>query len=331
MELRNLGTSGRRVTRLGLGMAALGRPGYITLGHADDLNRSYMVETMERHAHAVLDTAWAAGMRYFDAARSYGRGEEFLGNWLRDRDIDPAAVTVGSKWGYTYTADWQVNADVHEVKEHSLDVLRRQWGETTANLGGYLDLYQVHSATLDSGVLENADVLNELARLKRNGTAIGLSLSGADQAATLRRAVEIELDGARLFDAVQVTWNLLEPSTGPLLAEVHTAGMGVIIKEILANARLTPRNDHPDFARQRALLGREAARLDTTMVGLAVAAGLAQPWADVVLSGAATAKQVESNVAGLSVAWDEAAANALTELAEPPDQYWQTRKNLAWN
>ena len=41
-------------------------------------------------------------MRCFDAARSYGRAEQFLSGWLRSRDLAPEDVTVGSKWGYTY-------------------------------------------------------------------------------------------------------------------------------------------------------------------------------------------------------------------------------------
>jgi len=105
-------------------MAALGRPGYINLGHAEDLGSNYDMAAMERHAHEVLDAAWKAGVRYFDAARSYGDGERFLGSWLCLRAISPQSVTVGSKWGYTYTADWRVDAEVHEVKEHSLPVLQ---------------------------------------------------------------------------------------------------------------------------------------------------------------------------------------------------------------
>ena len=41
MQLGRLGKTGQPVTRLGLGLAALGRPGYINLGHADDLGRDY--------------------------------------------------------------------------------------------------------------------------------------------------------------------------------------------------------------------------------------------------------------------------------------------------
>ena len=80
--------------QFGLGLAALGRPGYINLGHADDLNRDYDVDAMQQHAHRVLDTAWESGVRYFDAARSYGKAEIFLGSWIRDRGIDVGAISV---------------------------------------------------------------------------------------------------------------------------------------------------------------------------------------------------------------------------------------------
>jgi aryl-alcohol dehydrogenase-like predicted oxidoreductase len=332
MRLHPFGRTGLQVTPIGLGLAALGRPGYITLGHAADLGKAYDVAAMQERTFAVLDAAWATGVRYFDAARSYGRGEEFLGAWLRARQIDPAAVAVGSKWGYTYTAGWQVSADKHEIKEHTLPVLLRQRRESAANLGGYLRLYQIHSATLDSGVLDDRAVLAELARLQvQEGLVIGLSLSSAQQSVVLERALGLEVDGVRVFGAVQATWNLLEPSAGPALAAAHAAGLGVIVKEALANGRLTARNDDPAFARQRALLEQQAERLETTVDALALAAVLAQPWAGVVLSGAATVDQVHSNLGALATAWDDEAAAALQTLAEPASSYWQTRSALPWN
>lgn len=331
MNLTSLGFNPHQVSPLGLGMAALGRPGYINLGHAADLAHDYDRAAMQARAWAVLDAAWAAGVRYFDAARSYGRGEEFLGAWLSDRKIAADSVTVGSKWGYTYTADWQVQAQQHEIKEHSLPVLQRQWRESSANLGAFLSLYQIHSATLDSGVLENSAVLSELVRLKQSGVAIGLSLSGVHQAATLERAAACTVDGVRIFDAVQATWNLLEPSVGPALAAVRGNGMGVIIKEALANGRLTVRNRAATFAVQAGLLLAQAARLHTTVDALALAAVLAQPWVDVVLSGAATVEQLHSNLGALNVVWDAEAAQALAVLAEPAQVYWSQRAALAWN
>ena len=44
--------------QIGLGLAALGRPAYINLGHGEDV-ADPSVDAMERSAHAVLDAAYA--------------------------------------------------------------------------------------------------------------------------------------------------------------------------------------------------------------------------------------------------------------------------------
>ncbi|WP_435007883.1 aldo/keto reductase [Tundrisphaera lichenicola] len=331
MNRIELGKSGLFASRIGLGLAALGRPGYINIGHSEDLRRGLDVDAMESHAHAVLDLAWESGIRYFDAARSYGRAEEFLARWLDARKIDPGAVTVGSKWGYTYTAGWKVDADRHEVKDHSLATLERQVSESRSTIGGHLGLYQIHSATLESGVLDDRTVLEALGRLRDGGLIIGLSLTGPRQAETLRKALGITIGGRGLFGAVQATWNLLERSSGPALAEAHEAGLGVIIKETLANGRLTDRNDDPGFARARSLLDREANRLGTRPDALAISAVLARPWVDVALSGAGGVEQLRSNFGAISVAWDERAEVALQAITEEPESYWTTRSRLPWN
>ena len=94
--------------RLGLGLAALGRPGYITLNRGADLaDRS--VDAMRTRAEEVLDAAYAGGIRWFDCARSYGLSEDFVGKWLEKRGHGSDAVAVSSKWGYRYTAGWRVD------------------------------------------------------------------------------------------------------------------------------------------------------------------------------------------------------------------------------
>lgn len=330
MESSTLGRTGLVVSRIGLGLAALGRPGYINLGHAADFPEERAVSAMEARAHAVLDAARDAGIRYFDVARSYGRAEAFLARWLEVRRIEPEAATVGSKWGYTYTAGWKAEAQTHEVKEHSLENLRRQAAESRALLGRHLDLYQIHSATLESGVLENRAVLEELGLLRDSGLKIGLTVTGPRQGEIVKRALGIEVARARLFDCVQATWNLLEPSAGSALEEAHASGVGVIVKEALANGRLTGRNDDPAFAAHRRVLEESAARLDTTPDALALAAVLDRPWATVVLSGAATVEQLRSNLAALSVRWDDLAREKLHPLAEAAEEYWTTRARLPW-
>jgi aryl-alcohol dehydrogenase-like predicted oxidoreductase len=317
--MRTLGATGLPVSALGLGLAALGRPGYINLGHAGDVGDTH-VEAMERHAHEVLDAAYEGGVRYFDAARSYGRAEAFLASWLRRRGLSRDDVTVGSKWGYTYTADWRVDVDEHEVKDLSVSTLRRQLGETRALIGEHLALYQIHSATLESGVLDDAEVREELARLREEGVRVGFTATGPRQAATIERALEV---GG--FDAVQATWNVHERAATDALAAAHEAGLGVIVKEALANGRLTERGDADGR------LTAAARERETTPDALALAAVLARPWVDVVLSGAATVDTVRSNLAALEAQWDARAEEELAPLEEPADEYWERRSELAWN
>lgn len=307
------------MTAIGLGLAALGRPGYLVLGHGADLGPDRSVDALRARTHEVLDAARAAGVGYVDAARSYGRAEEFLGAWLRDRDIAPGELTVGSKWGYTYTADWQVDADPPEVKDLSAATFDRQIEETRGHLGDHLALYQIHSATVDSGVLEDAEVRARLAGLRERGVRVGFTATGADQAATIDRALEV---GG--FDAVQATWNLLEPSAGAALARAHAAGLGVIVKEGVANGRLAGRGA-PEWL--RALADARGTSPDA----LALAAVLARPWVDVVLSGASTVAQLQQNLAAWEVDWTEEDDARAAPHAEAPEAYWEHRSSLSWN
>jgi len=328
---------GRKVPPLGLGLAALGRPGYINLGHDSDLPAK-TVDDLRTQCWEVLDVAFDAGVRYFDAARSYGMSEQFLASWLEARALEPSAVVVGSKWGYRYTADWQVDTGgtPHEVKEHTLAHLEHQADESAALLGQHLALYQIHSATLDSGVLENAEVLAKLERLKHErGWRVGLTLSGTGQAATLAKAMQVKTSGGQLlFDCVQATWNLLEQSVGPALKAAHDAGMSVLIKEAMANGRLTPRNKSPELASRLATLSRAALTASTSVDALSLACVMAQPFRPVVLSGASTPSMMAANAAAIDLAarLDPMVVDGLcAEMVQPPEEYWAQRAALEWN
>jgi aryl-alcohol dehydrogenase-like predicted oxidoreductase len=315
--LRTLGATRITTSAIGLGLAALGRPGYLNLGHGEDFEER-SVEAFAARTHAVLDAAYAAGVRHFDAARSYGRAEEFLGTWLRTRSLEPGAVTISSKWGYTYTAGWRADADPPEIKDLSAETLRRQLQETRELLGEHLSLYQIHSATLSSGVLDDRAVRAELDALRSDGVAVGLSVTGTEQAATIGRAAQ-----TGVFATVQATWNLFERSAGEALKAAHDAGLAVIVKEALANGRLSARGGNDALA-------RAARRLGVSEDALAIAAVLARSWVDTVLSGASTVAQLESNLAAVGIHWDAVLEEELGALSEPPDRYWEERSRLRW-
>jgi aryl-alcohol dehydrogenase-like predicted oxidoreductase len=324
LPVGELGRSDLSVTPIGLGLAAVGRPAYITDGRDRDLGPQRSVEDLERRCHAVLDAAYAAGIRYVDAARSYGRAEQFLATWLERRPEAATSVTVGSKWGYRYVGAWRLEAAVHEVKDHSLVAFERQWAESTSLLGAAIDLYQIHSATMESGVLDDQAVLEALAGLAESGVAVGLSVSGPQQARTIRHALEVEVGGRNPFSTVQATWNLLEPSAGPALAEAAAEGWGVLVKEAVANGELTPAGRPP------AALLAVADALCASADQVALATALAQPWADVVLSGAVTGDQLRANAASFDLGLSATDLERLAGLTDEPTAYWERRAARRW-
>ncbi|MEV6625295.1 aldo/keto reductase [Amycolatopsis sp. NPDC051106] len=309
------------MNRIALGLAALGRPAYINLGREGALPPERDVESMRSATFAVLDDAYAAGIRHVDVARSYGRSEEFLAGWLAERGhVD---VEVSSKWGYAYVGDWRLDADVHEVKEHSATRFAAQWAETLALLRDRVGLYQVHSLTVDSPLFTDEPLIEALAELSANGVAVGFSTSGPAQAAAIERAFALEVAGRPVFSAVQSTWNVLEPSAGPALAAAHAAGKRVLLKETLANGRLA-------VEAPAAVRGIAAAHA-TGPDAVAVAAVLANDWADRAVIGPASPAQLEANLRATTVDLGAADRDSLAGLAEEPGAYWRHRSSLKWD
>ncbi|WP_155060452.1 aldo/keto reductase [Streptomyces blattellae] len=323
MPFARLASATTATCHIGLGLAAVGRPGYINLGRDRDLGDNRSVDTLRARTDELLDAAYAQGVRYFDAARSYGRSEEFLADWLNAHpDVDD--VVIGSKWGYTYTAGWSTDAEQHEVKDHSAATYERQRAETGALLGDRLDLYQIHSLTPDSPALTDKELHARLAEAAAQGLTIGFSTSGPAQADTIRAALAVTVDGEPLFRTVQSTYNALETSAGPALAEAHDAGLTVIVKEAMANGRLAD-----PYAPDALKAVAEETSLGCDAVALALI--LRQPWAGVVLSGAATVVQLASNLHAAVVDLDEAQLSRLAALVEDPPAYWERRGQLPWH
>jgi aryl-alcohol dehydrogenase-like predicted oxidoreductase len=304
---------------VGLGLAAIGRPAYINLGRDHDLGPDRGRAELEQRAHEILDAAWNAGVRYFDTARSYGLAEEFLSSWLKGRERTTDWPVIGSKWGYTYTGQWRMTEPVQERKDLSADTFRRQLAESRELLGDHLSLYQIHSATIESGVLDDDELLVELAALRRSGVAVGVTVTGPGQGETIDRALEIGI-----FDTVQATWNLLERSAAPALQRAHDNGLGVIVKEALANGQLTIHGEESSlltYAHDR----------DLPPDAVAIAAAISQPWSDVVLSGAVSPQMLASNLQALEFARHGGRpAEDLSQLRLDPDAYWLRRSRLPW-
>lgn len=96
----NAADDSQAVSRIGLGLAALGRPVYLTAGRSDALGApgDRSIEAMRTRTFEVLDAAWQLGIRFLDLAPSYGHAEVFLGAWLASHPTRRAQLTISSKW-----------------------------------------------------------------------------------------------------------------------------------------------------------------------------------------------------------------------------------------
>ena len=229
-----------------------------------------------------------------------------------------------------YVADWQVSlseGQPHEIKDHSTENFLKQVEETASFIGEYVDLYQIHSATFDSGVLTDSRVHKALAECrKERGWAIGLSVSGPNQDDILREAMKIKVDDETLFDSVQCTFNVLEQKPGPALQAAADSGMDIIIKEGMANGRVF----------QSEKLRGHAQALSCGVDQVALAFILLQGFHPRVLSGAVTPEQLKSNLKALHVADMLQQDSTLLEKISKDclvdsDQYWSDRSALSWN
>lgn len=315
-------------TRIGLGLAAVGRPEYINIRQKRDQDKSE--ESYRQRTLDLLDHAYARGVRDFDTAASYGKGEEFLQHWYNQHPYQD--LHLSSKWGYTYVANWEIGySGSHEVKEHSLNKLREQWRSAKDLLPG-LKIYQIHSATFETGVLENREVLSELARIKKDARIkIGVSVSGEKQKELLECAAHVRIEGKELFDSFQVTYNVLDTSTHTVLSELLERGKTVIVKEALANGRLLRNDRYANYARVYELLDKISVKHGVGMDAIALRYVMDRLKPDVVLSGASSIGQLESNLKAGSIGLDPDEIQELSGLNIDPGSYWSERKRLPWN
>jgi aryl-alcohol dehydrogenase-like predicted oxidoreductase len=318
----------RRTTGIGLGLAAIGRPEYINIREQADVDKaekSYRLRAMD-----LLEYAYRKGIRDFDTAASYGKGEQFLKDWYHHRHYPD--VRLSSKWGYTYKANWEIGYNgAHEVKEHSLSKLQEQWSGAQELLPG-LKIYQIHSATFESAVLDNKEVLDELHRIKKvERLRIGLSVSGANQKDVISAATKVEIGGESLFDSFQVTYNILDTSAHEMLRFLLEKGKKIIIKEAMANGRLLQNRHFPQYETLYKRMDEIASdhRVGTDAIAMRYVIDRLQP--DLVLSGASTRQQLDSNLKALSIRLSNEEIASLKRLCIDPETYWSERKQLAWN
>lgn len=312
---------------LGLGTAAIGRPQYINI--RQQVATNFSLVTFRETGKKVLDLAYEKGIRYFDTAPGYGLAEELLVDWILEKD--DVTIELATKWGYTYVANFDPNAKIHEVKEHSLKKLNEQWAFSEKALP-YLKTYQIHSATFETGVLENENVLNRLAELKANHQLhIGITTTGANQVAVIKKALEVAVNGISLFDTFQVTYNVLDQSLAEISQQLKNADKRIIIKEALANGRIFPNEQYSHYNKLYQTLASLANKYEVGIDAVALRFCIDSIAPFKVLSGASKAFHLTENIKVDRFKLTELDIARLAKFAIVPNTYWSERKKLGWN
>ena len=313
---------------LGLGTAAIGRPQYINIKSSPSQG-DFNLYDFSKKGKNILTEAYNNGIRYFDTAPGYGIAENIILEWIAE--FQPTDISVSTKWGYTYVANFEPSATVHEVKEHSLLKLNEQW-KVSKKLLPHLHIYQIHSATLDSGVLTNEAVLNRLHELKNKYKInIGLSASGEYQNEIIEKALSIHVNNQPLFDSFQVTYNVFNQHLLNIIKLFRKLDKKLIVKEALANGRVFPNNKFPNYNNIYLVLDALATKYKVGIdaIALRFCEDTLKPFA--VLSGASLASQLISNLEVSKFELLDTEIEQLKALAVSPKLYWEERKLLEWN
>lgn len=309
-------------SNLGFGTAAIGRPMYINI--RSQVSEPFDFDKFKADGIQMLENAYKSGIRYFDTAPGYGMSEELLIEWLKSKN-NPS-IEIATKWGYEYTANFDPTATSHEVKEHSLKMLQKQW-QQSEKLFPHLSTYQIHSATFDTGVLENEEVLNELNRLKAEyGLKIGLTTSGDNQTEVLAKALKNDL-----FEVYQVTYNVFDQSLRHFVETNDLSGKRIIIKEGLANGRAFRNSSFSHYNNAYTLLDNLATKYDVGVDAIALQFCAQTIDTYSVLSGASLKEQLDQNSKAIGLELTESEVDQLKQLAVEPKAYWKERKQMEWN
>lgn len=276
-----LGRTGLEVTRLGLGTAPLGGSPFPTVSEED--------------GSALLDAAWAAGLRFFDTAPFYGFGlaERRLGAALRERPRDEAVVA---------TKVGRLIRDGEPVFDFSDEGALASFRESLERLGlERVDVLHIHDPDehYDAAL---AGAYRALDRLRADGL-IGAVGAGMNQAAMLARFAR---EGR--FDCFLLAgrFTLLDQSgLDELLPLCEREGIAVIAggafnSGILADPRPGATYDYraapPELVERALHLAQVCDRHGVPLAAAAIQFPLRHPAVACIVVGARSAAEVEEDV-----------------------------------
>ena len=196
MEYRRLGTTGLKVSRVGLGCGNFGG-----IGSAPEF---FGQGESEQAAFVLMDRAVDAGINFFDTADAYGggRSETCIGNWLRGKGSRVRELLLLSSKVFNPVGPGPNDRGLS--RRH----IFRQVDASLARLGtDRLDLYLIHEPDPETPLEETVRALEDIVRM---GKVLYVGASNIE-AWRLMRALWIGArGGVTRFDWVQNSYSLLD-------------------------------------------------------------------------------------------------------------------------
>lgn len=296
MEKRVLGKTGLEVSRLGVGLAEIGK---LTMNDVARVSQ-------------VLNTALDEGINFLDTSACYGNSEELIGRTVAHRrDEYILATKCGHITGGYEGEAWSVQT-IKDSVERSLKRLRTD----------HLDIIQLHTCSVD--VLEKGDVIQALLDAKQAGKVRFIGYSGDNEAALW--AIE-----SGQFDTLQTSFNLVEQRARTyLFPKAQVQDMGIIVKRPIANGAWGADESPSSYADQyfkRAQLMRQAGPIPGApehRILLALGFTLAHDAVDTAIVGTRNPEHMKTNIAWVKekLPISDEAVEALHQRFDEVGQNW---------
>lgn len=323
MEYRRLGTTGLKISRLGLGCGNFGgigsAPAFFGMGEN------------EEQAFALLDRSADAGINFLDTANAYGggRSEAFIGRWLQARG--PAVrnrILLSSK---VFNPVGPGPNDRGLSRRHIIQQVDASLGRLGTDR---LDMYLIHEPDPETRLEETLEALNDLVRSGK------ILYVGASNIETWRLASALNISEVRRlarFEWVQNSYSLLERvPERELFPLCRDRGVGFTAFSPLAGGWLTGKyrtaSAYPAGSRMTlrpepyehlatpavfealAKLEGEAGARGMDVTALAIAWVLHHPCVDAAIIGPRSTKHIDAALGGVGVGLSDQDAARMAAL-----------------